>query len=46
MFRKFAAALVALVIAFGAVFAEEVKGTFVKFADLFAPQSFTNLRQG
>ena len=33
MFRKFAAALVALVIAFGAVFAEEVKGTFVKFAD-------------
>jgi hypothetical protein len=33
MIRKFAAALVALVIAFGAVFAEEVKGTFVKFAD-------------
>jgi len=33
MYRKFAAALVALVIAFGAVFAEEVKGTFVKFAD-------------
>jgi hypothetical protein len=33
MFRKFAAALVALVIAFGAVFAEEVKGTFVKFAE-------------
>src|SRR4029450_5917002 len=33
MVRKFAAALVALVIAFGAVFAEEVKGTFVKFAD-------------
>jgi len=33
MVRKFAAALVALVIAVGAVFAEEVKGTFVKFAD-------------
>jgi hypothetical protein len=33
MIRKFAAALVAVVIAFGAVFAEEVKGTFVKFAD-------------
>src|SRR5215831_17743856 len=33
MIRKFAAALVALVIGFGAVFAEEVKGTFVKFAD-------------
>ena len=33
MIRKFAAALVALVIAVGAVFAEEVKGTFVKFAD-------------
>jgi hypothetical protein len=33
MFRKFAAALVAVVIAFGSVFAEEVKGTFVKFAD-------------
>jgi hypothetical protein len=33
MIRKFAAALVALVIAFGAVFAEEVKGTLVKFAD-------------
>lgn len=33
MIRKFAAALVALVIGFGAVFAEEVKGTFQKFAD-------------
>src|SRR5262245_19067554 len=33
MFRKFAAALVAVGIAFGAVFAEEVKGTFVKFAE-------------
>ena len=33
MVRKFAAALVASVIASGAVFAEEVKGTFVKFAD-------------
>jgi hypothetical protein len=33
MIRKCAAALVCLVIAFGAVFAEEVKGTFVKFAD-------------
>ena len=33
MLRKFAAALVALVIAVGAVFADEVKGTFVKFAD-------------
>jgi len=33
MVRKFAAALVAMVIAFGAVFAEEVKGVFVKFAD-------------
>jgi hypothetical protein len=33
MIRKFAAALVALVIGFGAVFAEEVKGVFVKFAD-------------
>jgi hypothetical protein len=33
MIRKFAAALVALVVAVGAVFAEEVKGTFVKFAD-------------
>ena len=33
MVRKFAAALVALVIGFGAVFAEEVKATFVKFAD-------------
>ena len=33
MVRKFAAALVAMVIAVGAVFAEEIKGTFVKFAD-------------
>ena len=33
MVRKFAAALVALVIAVGAVFAEDVKGEFVKFAD-------------
>jgi len=33
MVRKFAAALVAIVIAVGAVFADEVKGTFVKFAD-------------
>jgi len=33
MVRKFAAALVALTIFVGAVFAEEVKGTFVKFAD-------------
>ena len=33
MIRKFAAALVAIVIAFGAVFADEVKGKFVKFAD-------------
>jgi hypothetical protein len=33
MFRKFAAALVAVMIAFGSVFAEEVKGAFVKFAD-------------
>ena len=33
MIRKFAAALLALVIAVGAVFAEEIKGTFVKFAD-------------
>jgi len=33
MIRKFAAALVALVIAVGAVFASEIKGTFVKFAD-------------
>jgi hypothetical protein len=33
MVRKFAAALVALVIGFGSVFAEEVKGAFVKFAD-------------
>ena len=33
MVRKFAAALVALVIAVGAVFAEEVRATFVKFSD-------------
>jgi hypothetical protein len=33
MVRKFAAALVCLGIAVGAVFAEEVRGTFVKFAD-------------
>jgi len=33
MVRKFTAALVALVIGFGSVFAEEVKGAFVKFAD-------------
>jgi hypothetical protein len=33
MVRKFAAALVVLVIGFGSVFAEEVKGAFVKFAD-------------
>jgi hypothetical protein len=33
MVRKFTAALVALVIAVGSVFAEEVKGVFVKFAD-------------
>ena len=33
MIRKFAAALVAVVIAVGSIFAEEVKGTFVKFAD-------------
>src|SRR3954467_12740878 len=33
MVRKFAAALVALTIFVGSVFAEEVKGTFVKFAD-------------
>jgi hypothetical protein len=33
MIRKFAAALMALVIAVGAVFADEVKGAFVKFAD-------------
>jgi hypothetical protein len=33
MVRKFAAALVAVVIAVGAVFADEVKGTFVKFTD-------------
>jgi hypothetical protein len=32
MIRKFAAALVALVIAVGAVFADEIKGTFVKFS--------------
>jgi hypothetical protein len=33
MLRKFAAALVAIVIATGSIFAEEVKGVFVKFAD-------------
>jgi hypothetical protein len=33
MLRKFAAALVAVVIATGSLFAEEVKGMFVKFAD-------------
>jgi hypothetical protein len=33
MVRKFAAALVAIVIATGSIFAEEVKGVFVKFAD-------------
>ncbi len=33
MFRKFAAATLALVLAVGAAFAEEIKGTFVKFAD-------------
>ncbi|HEX3150179.1 MAG TPA: hypothetical protein VHR66_19030 [Gemmataceae bacterium] len=33
MIRKFAAALLAMVIAVGAVFAEEIKCTFVKFAD-------------
>ena len=33
MVRKFAAALVALAIAVGSVFADEVKGAFVKFAD-------------
>jgi hypothetical protein len=33
MLRKFAAALVAVVIATGSIFAEEVKGVFVKFAD-------------
>jgi hypothetical protein len=33
MVRKFAAALVALAIVVGAVFAEDVKGTFVKFVD-------------
>jgi hypothetical protein len=33
MIRKFAAALAALTIAFGSVFADEVKGAFVKFAD-------------
>ena len=33
MFRKFAVALVAVVIAVGSGFAEEVKGVFVKFAD-------------
>lgn len=33
MIRKFACALAALGLAVGAVFADEVKGTFVKFAD-------------
>src|SRR5262245_3884181 len=33
MVRKFAAALVASVIACGSVWADEIKGTFVKFAD-------------
>ena len=33
MIRKCVAAFLAMVIAVGAVFAEEVKGTFVKFAD-------------
>ena len=33
MYRKFAAALVAMVIAVGAVFADEIKGTFVSFSD-------------
>ena len=33
MLRKFAAPLLVLAFAVGAVFAEEVKGTFVKFAD-------------
>jgi hypothetical protein len=33
MIRKFAAALVAVVIAVGTVFADEIKCTFVKFAD-------------
>jgi ketosteroid isomerase-like protein len=33
MIRKCAAALVALVIAVGSIFADEVKGVFVKFAD-------------
>ena len=33
MVRKFAAALVALVLAVGSIFADEFKGVFVKFAD-------------
>jgi hypothetical protein len=33
MVRKFAAALVVMVLAVGSVFAEEIRGTFVKFAD-------------
>jgi len=33
MFRKFAVAVLAIVIAVGSGFAEEVKGAFVKFAD-------------
>lgn len=33
MLRKFACAMVAMSLAIGSVFAEEVKGTFVKFAE-------------
>lgn len=33
MFRKFAAAVVVMALTVGSVFAEEVKGMFVKFAD-------------
>jgi Rieske Fe-S protein len=33
MFRKIAAALVVLTLAVGSVFADSIKGTFVKFAD-------------
>jgi hypothetical protein len=33
MFRKFAVAMLAVVIAVGSGFAEEIKGVFVKFAD-------------
>ena len=39
MVRKFAAALVALAIAVGSVFAEEIRGTFVKFAEKIRPES-------